>query len=120
MGKNEDGSVADIAWNIALPELEGVIEPIFIGAEEQTGQVELRKPLEKRCEKLRIVYPNGLLFEKENKDKRVVFILNNNPCTAAEASVGGGANLDTLESVVRILHAMKEHGYQVEHIPEKW
>ena len=58
--------------------------------------------------------------EKENKDKRVVFILNNNPCTAAEASVGGGANLDTLKSVVRILHAMKEHGYQVEHIPEKW
>ncbi len=56
--------------------------------------------------------------EKENKDKRVVFILNNNPCTAAEASVGGGANLDTLESVVRILHAMKEHGYQVEHIPK--
>ena len=45
-------------------------------------------------------------------------MLNNNPCTAAEASVGGGANLDTLESVVRILHAMKEHGYQVEHIPE--
>ena len=42
--KNEDGSVSDIAWNIALPELEGVIEPIFIGAEEQTGQVELRKP----------------------------------------------------------------------------
>lgn len=117
--KNEDGSVADIAWNIALPELEGVIEPIFIGAEEQTGQVELRKPLEKRCEKLVYRLSKWIaLRKKENKDKRVVFILNNNPCTAAEASVGGGANLDTLESVVRILHAMKEHGYQVEHIPE--
>ena len=44
--------------------------------------------------------------------------IRDSPCTAAEASVGGGANLDTLESVVRILHAMKDHGYQVEHIPE--
>ena len=40
--KNEDGSVADIAWNIALPELEGVIEPIFIGAEEQEGEIEFK------------------------------------------------------------------------------
>jgi hypothetical protein len=45
-------------------------------------------------------------------------MLNNNPCTSVEASVGGGANLDTLESVVRVMKAMQERGYSLEDIPE--
>ncbi len=58
--------------------------------------------------------------EKENKDKRVVFILNNNPCTAAEASVGGGANLDTLESVVRIFTRNERAWLSGRTYTEKW
>ena len=39
--------------------------------------------------------------------KKITFVLNNNPCASTEASVGGGAKLDTLESVVRIIKKIK-------------
>ncbi|KNZ41132.1 cobaltochelatase subunit CobN [Acetobacterium bakii] len=117
--ESKDGTVADLPWSIALPELEGVIEPIFIGAEDRSTGVELRKPVSSRCDKLVSRLIKWIALEKkQNQDKKVVFILNNNPCTATEASVGGGANLDTLESVARILKTMKIQGYDLEDIPE--
>ena len=117
--ENPDGTIADVAWSIALPELDGVIEPMFIGAQEKQGEAEHRVPVESRVKKLvRRLAKWVALKKKDNKDKKVVFMLNNNPCTSVEASVGGGANLDTLESVVRVMKAMQEHGYSLEDIPE--
>ena len=116
---NPDGTIADVAWSIALPELDGVIEPMFIGAQEKRGEAEHRVPVESRVRKLvRRLAKWVTLKKKDNKDKKVVFMLNNNPCTSVEASVGGGANLDTLESVVRVMKAMQERGYSLENIPE--
>ncbi len=116
---SKDGTIADLPWSIALPELEGVIEPIFIGAEDRSTAVDMRIPVGKRCEKLVGRMIKWIeLKKKKNKDKKVVFILNNNPCTSTEASVGGGANLDTLESVARILKTMKAQGYDLDDIPE--
>jgi cobaltochelatase CobN len=117
--ENPDGTIADVAWSIALPELDGVIEPMFIGAQEKHGEAEHRVPVESRVRKLvRRLAKWVALKKKDNKDKKVVFMLNNNPCTSVEASVGGGANLDTLESVVRVMKAMQERGYSLENIPE--
>ena len=117
--ENPDGTIADVAWSIALPELDGVIEPMFIGAQEKHGEAEHRVPVESRVKKLvRRLAKWVALKKKDNKDKKVVFMLNNNPCTSVEASVGGGANLDTLESVVRVMKAMQERGYSLENIPE--
>ena len=117
--ENPDGTIADVAWSIALPELDGVIEPMFIGAQERHGEAEHRVPVESRVKKLvRRLAKWVALKKKDNKDKKVVFMLNNNPCTSVEASVGGGANLDTLESVVRVMKAMQERGYTLEDIPE--
>lgn len=117
--ESRDGTVADLPWSIALPELEGVIEPIFIGAEDRRSAVELRKPVGQRCDKLVSRMIKWIeLKKKANQDKKVVFILNNNPCTSTEASVGGGANLDTLESVARILKTMKQQGYDLEDLPD--
>ena len=117
--ENPDGTIADVAWSIALPELDGVIEPMFIGAQERHGEAERRVPVESRVRKLvRRLAKWVALKKKDNKDKKVVFMLNNNPCTSVEASVGGGANLDTLESVARVMKAMQERGYTLEDIPE--
>ena len=117
--ENPDGTFADVAWSIALPELDGVIEPMFIGAQERHGEAERRVPVESRVKKLvRRLAKWVALKKKANRDKKVVFMLNNNPCTSVEASVGGGANLDTLESVVRVMKAMQERGYTLEEIPE--
>lgn len=117
--ENEDGTIADVAWSIALPELDGAIEPMFIGAQEKQGEAEHRVPVESRVKKLvRRLEKWVTLKKKDNKEKKVVFMLNNNPCTSLEASVGGGANLDTLESVVRVMRAMGERGYHLEELPE--
>lgn len=117
--ESPDGTLKDVAWSIALPELEGNIEPIFIGGTKKDSEYDFRQPVSSRCEKLvSRVIQWAELSKKPNSDKKVVFILNNNPCASVEASVGGGAKLDTLESVARILSAMRSSGYDLRDIPE--
>ena len=45
-------------------------------------------------------------------------MLNNSPCASVEASVGGGANLDTLESVARLLQRLKKEGWNISYPPQ--
>lgn len=117
--KCTEGAAKDIQWSVALPEMEGNIEPIFIGAVETVEDREKRVPVDDRCDRVvgrAIKYIN--LRKKENKDKKVVFILNNSPCASIEANVGSASHLDTMQSVVNILNEMKRSGYSVENIPE--
>ena len=117
--KDTEGAVKDIQWNVALPEMEGDIEPIFIGTVEKNGEEEVRTPILERCERVVNRAINYIkLRKKENKDKKVVFILNNSPCASIEANVGSASKLDTLQSVVNILNEMKKQGYVVENIPK--
>lgn len=113
--EDPQGLNTDITWTIAMPEFEGVIEPIFIGGIKREGGMETRVPVEERVNKLSDRISRWIkLQQKPIKERKVAFILHNNPCASVEATVGGGANLDTLESVSRILHSMKEVGYDVE------
>ncbi|MGI5979290.1 MAG: cobaltochelatase subunit CobN [Oscillospiraceae bacterium] len=117
--RDPDGTLKDVAWSIALPELEGNIEPIFLGGTREGGELERREPILSRCQKLCDRIEMWVeLAKKPNREKRCVFILNNNPCASVEATVGGGAKLDTLESVARILKALKAAGYAVADEPE--
>ncbi|MEW5899399.1 MAG: cobaltochelatase subunit CobN, partial [Bacillota bacterium] len=105
----------DIAWCVSLPEFEGVIEPIFIAGAKREGELEVRVPVEERCRRLAERVANWIrLAQKPAAERKVAFILNNNPCASVEATVGGGANLDTLESVARVLQRMQEAGYRVD------
>lgn len=108
-----DGSL--IGFSIAMPEFEGRIEPIIIGGltrdEEELG---IRKPIPERIDKIaQRVFRWVRLRKKPIPERKVAFILHNNPCASVEATVGSGAHLDTLESVARILHRMKDVGYSV-------
>jgi len=105
----------DTGWAVALPEFEGVIEPIFLGSsavgDQEDGD---RKPVPDRCTKIaRRVKGWVTLIAKPVAERKIAFILNNNPCANADASVGGAAQLDSLESVARILHRMQQAGYSV-------
>ena len=115
--EDPDGLGQQVAWSIALPEFEGVIEPIVVGASKGVSnpEEEMYEALPDRIERLarRISRWVGLR-RKPNVQKKVVFILHNNPCASVEATVGAGAHLDTLESVARMLLRMREEGYQVE------
>ena len=122
--KNPQGLTSEIGWSIALPEAEGVIEPLAIAAmkrwqDEKTSiSLEKRAPLMERCQRLASRVAAWVrLRQTPPAERKVVFVLHNNPCASVEATVGAGANLDSLESVVRLLKRLKKEGYLVEDIP---
>ncbi|PMB78311.1 MAG: cobalt chelatase, partial [Fervidicoccus fontis] len=106
----------DIGWAIALPEFEGVIEPIIISAQiEIEGDQRKRMPIVDRVKKLVDRIERWIELKRTPpKERRIAFILHNNPCASVEATVGSAAHLDSLESVVEIMRRMKEVGYEVE------
>ena len=115
----KEGLNQDIGWSIAMPEFEGIIEPILVAAQIQ-GSDDTRKktPINDRVEKFLERVIRWIELRRIPPEKRkVAFILHNNPCASVEATVGAGAHLDTLESVARILKRMKEVGYKVR-VPE--
>lgn len=108
------GLSTEIGWSVALPEFEGGIEPIMIGAGKKEGNYMGRFPIEERCSKLASrILKWAKLRKKPINQRKVAFILHNRPCTGVEGSVGDAANLDSLESVARILNRMQEAGYTV-------
>ncbi|ACA59730.1 cobaltochelatase subunit CobN [Candidatus Desulforudis audaxviator] len=109
------GLSQDLSWCVALPEFEGVIEPVFLGAARREGDLEVRQPVSERVERIADRVAMWVrVGKKPAAERRVAFVLHNNPCASVEATVGSGANLDTLESVARILKRMQEAGYTVE------
>jgi len=113
------GLSSDIGWSVAMPEFEGVIEPIIVGAGSRQGEFDERTPIPERSEKLAGRVKKWVaLAKKPVSERKVAFILHNNPCASVEAAVGGGAHLDTIESVARIMNRMADAGYTLENIPE--
>ncbi len=114
-----------IISSVALPEVSGTIEPIFIAGvsrsvEPTTGGMYSRHaPVEEQVELLAARCESWVaLARKANSEKRLAVILHNAPCKGAEATVGTAAGLDSLQSVVNLLHRMEAEGYSVEGIPE--
>jgi cobaltochelatase CobN len=105
----------DIGWAVALPEFEGVIEPIFIGSSAFSDQTDsAREVVPDRSEKIARRVNNWVsLSRKPVNERKVAFLLNNNPCSSVEGNIGGAAQLDSLESVARILQRMANCGYDV-------
>lgn len=115
------GLSSEVAWAVAMPEFEGAIEPFFLGGPQSSPQSSVATAVERR-----IPHPERIdrfcarvsrwvsLRAKSPEERKVAFILHNDPCSSVEATVGGAAKLDSLESLSRILKAMKDRGYQVE------
>ncbi|MDI9394894.1 MAG: cobaltochelatase subunit CobN [Euryarchaeota archaeon] len=112
--QESQGLSTEIGWSVALPEFEGGIEPIIIGAGKVEENYMGRFPIQERCSKLALRVFKWIELRKKPVDRRkVAFILHNKPCTGVEGSVGGAANLDSIESVARILNRMQKAGYAV-------
>lgn len=118
---DDQGIGAGIAWSVALPEFEGVIEPLIVGGgrnskDQVSGEeIEQRQAIAERCQRLAVRVAQWVRLRRiPVAERKVAFVLHNNPCASVEATVGVGAHLDTLESVARILARMKACGYQVE------
>ncbi len=112
-----EGLGRQAGWSIAMPEFEGVIEQMVIGASRGASNPEDERyePLPDRIARFAGRVEAWLrLGKKPVAERKVAFILHNNPCVSVEASVGGGAHLDTLESVARIMTAMRGAGYAID------
>ncbi|HUK38654.1 MAG TPA: cobaltochelatase subunit CobN [Methanomicrobiales archaeon] len=111
-----NGLSTDVGWSIALPECEGVIEPILAGASSaaRSGSGD-RIPIPERCRRVAgRVRAWVTLGKKPVAERRVAFILHASPCSGLESSIGSASGLDAPESVARILRRMKEAGYFVD------
>lgn len=113
-----------MVMSVAMPECNGVIEPIVIGAlsrvQEQSigGALEYYLPISERVNYLcRRVKKWLKLRDKRPSERKVAIMLHNSPCHGVELAVGGAANLDSLESVARIMADMVQAGYYIENLP---
>jgi cobaltochelatase CobN len=115
------GLGSEVAWSVAMPEFEGVIEPFYLGGGERVedeasgASFERRVPHPERLRRLADRIAQWIrLASTPVAERKVAFILHNNPCASVEATVGGAAKLDSLQSAANILQAMRGQGYQVE------
>ncbi|MEE9256807.1 MAG: cobaltochelatase subunit CobN, partial [bacterium] len=114
----------DIAMHVALPEFDGRIISVPVsfkedGKKDSALGTELRRtiPLEDRVRQVaRLASSWTALRRTPNGEKRVALLFNNYP--TRNARIGNGVGLDTPESVIRILRALKEAGYRVGDLPE--
>ena len=118
-GDSQGLSNLEVGWSVAMPEFEGVIEPIIIGApraeEEDGAEFERHVPINERVAKIVGRVKRWIVLkDKQKSERKVAFILHNNPCASVEATVGSAAHLDALESVAGILKSMKEEGYSID------
>jgi cobaltochelatase CobN len=125
--KNPEGlTVPQYIITIALPEFDGISQPVVVGVSESdidsaTGATVQRPvPISRQVGYLaRRIIKWGGLRKKSNSEKKIAIILHNSPCkSGVEATVGAGFGLDTLESVALLLQRMKAEGYSIDWVPE--
>jgi cobaltochelatase CobN len=105
---------------VIQPEYNGVIEPVVISySTKNSNSTSKRIPIVERIEFLIKRIKNWIaLSKKSNNNKKITFLLHNNPCSGVETTLGRASGLDTFESMVNILKKMKQHGYTIENCPK--
>ena len=111
-------SPAEIAYDIAHPEFDGqIISTICATTERQENGTYLYEPVEDRAMRVAETAVRwAKLRMKADPDRKVAILLYMYPPKTANA--GGASGLDTFQSVVDLLHVMKNSGYRVKGIPE--
>lgn len=109
----------DTAMNVALPEFDGRIVTVPFcfketGPEDPVLQTPVRRYIarpDRTAYLTRLVLRWTRLRRKPNRDKNIAFVFNNSP--SKNSRIGNGVGLDTLNSVVLVLRALAEAGYDV-------
>jgi len=104
-----------IVYRIAMPEVDGAIEPIVVAGVE-IGSYGDKKiiSIDKHILYLaRRIKKWVNLRRKSPSERKIAIILINPPCKGLEANVAIGLGLDVPESIVRLLKYLKENGYNI-------
>ncbi|MGF1504358.1 MAG: magnesium chelatase subunit H, partial [Anaerolineae bacterium] len=104
-----------VAMNIALPELDGSVEPVIFGGPSLTSESFI--PLEQEADHAaRRIARRIRLQQHTNAEKKIAVVLFNFPPNLGNA--GTAAFLDVFNSLYRLLAEMKEAGYAVDVPPD--
>jgi cobaltochelatase CobN len=105
-------SPIEVLMGVALPEIDGAIEPIISATVDDTQNTDI-VVLEERVRKKAARIAKWIqLRRKPNNSKRVAVIIYNYP--PGEENVGAAAYLDVFESLAVLLRALADAGYYVE------
>ena len=117
--EESDGLTNDVAWGIAMPEFEGVIEPLMIGTTRMGSEDYYnRAPIPGRASRIASRIAKWVAMKrKKESERKLVFIINNNPCASVEANIGSASGLDSIRSTAKILRSLRDNGYSVS-VPE--
>ena len=102
-------------YTVIMPEVDGLIEPIVVagsrvdedGVKRSEAYREHARLLARRARRW------SELKRKRPEERRIAIVLINPPCKGLEANVAVGLGLDVPESVVRLLHRLRDLGYNV-------
>lgn len=103
---------------VAMPELDGVIHGVPIAGHEKhpDGSVTYKPIAERISHMVGKAGKWAHLHQMKNENKKVAIIFHNYP--AKNSNIGSASGLDTMESAIRLMKAMKEEGYHMDFIPE--
>src|SRR5438067_3332058 len=114
----------DLAMNVALPEIDGRILSRAVSFKAPLGrdpetEVDLvgYHPVADRIAFVADLARNwARLREKPPAERRIAIVLANYP--NRDGRIGNGVGLDTPQSAINVLHALRNAGYRVGDIPE--
>jgi len=107
----------DSTINVILPEFDGKIITVPFSFKKRVREITLHKARDDRVEFLaRLSLRLANLRRKKNSEKKIAIILSNYP--SKYSRIGNAVGLDTPNSVINILKALREAGYYVSDIPK--
>ena len=110
-------SPIEVITGVALPEIDGAIEPIpLAGLSDDYAKeiIIIKDRLSRRVERVK----NWIKLRKlSNEDKRVAIIIYNYP--PGEDNVGSASYLDVLKSLEVIIKYLKNHRYRTEEVSKE-
>ncbi len=114
----------DIAMQVVLPEMDGKVltraisfkTEAFFDQKTQISLVQYQLHTERASFVIELAKKYIQLSTTENKNKRIALILANYP--TKDGRIGNGVGLDTPNSTVNILNALKGAGYPIDSVPE--
>ena len=107
-----------MVYSLVQPETSRLIEPSLIACTKASDSKQNRfrqfVPVADRVKALcSRVKRWQRLRQLPNSKKKITLILHNNPCKGVEATVGMAVRLDVFTSLVRVLVAMDQAGYDM-------
>lgn len=114
----EGMNAMEVSISVSLPEFDGIIHGIPVAHKKILENGDVRYlPNRERVQRMAAKAKKwAMLRHKQNSEKKIAIIFHNYP--PRNSNIGSAVGLDTIESIRRVLAAMRERGYQVAYVPE--